>query len=361
MGAPPPCQCVEIDSTMTASLTSTRPWRKLLAPYHAPDLSRSVFELVVTVAPLMALWAGAWVASSFGLWWLALLLAVPAATFLVRLFMIQHDCGHMSFFKHPALNNWIGRAIGVLTLTPYDYWRRSHAIHHATCGNLDRRGTGDVATLTVEEYRALSPWRRLGYRLYRHPLVLFGLGPAFVFVIQHRLPTGQMREGWRPWVSTLGTNLAIAALIGLALVLGGWKALVLVHLPTLLLAASIGVWLFYVQHQFEETHYARQSGWDFTEAALLGSSNYALPQPLRWLSANIGVHHVHHMSSRIPFYRLPKVLRDFPELGEVSKLTVLESIRAAGLSLWDEANRRLVSFKELARARDVDNEANACA
>jgi len=335
---------------MSTSSSSPRPWRKLLAVYHEPKLSRSIFELAVTAAPLIALWAGAWIASSFGLWWLALLIAAPAAAFLVRLFMIQHDCGHMSFFKSPALNNWIGRAIGVLTFTPYDYWRRSHAIHHATCGNLDRRGTGDVATLTVDEYRALPRLKRFGYRLYRHPAVLFGLGPAFLFLVQHRLPGGQMREGWRPWISTLGTNAAIAALVGLALVLGGWKALLLVHLPTLLLAASIGVWLFYVQHQFEQTHYARQANWDFTEAGLHGSSNYELPQPLRWLSANIGVHHVHHISSRIPFYRLPTVLRDFPELREVSKLSVIESIRAAGMSLWDEASKRLISFAEFRRA-----------
>jgi omega-6 fatty acid desaturase (delta-12 desaturase) len=335
---------------MSTQLSLHRPWRRLLAAYHEPKFSRALLELIVTAAPLVTLWAGAWVASSFGLWWLALLLTAPAAAFLVRLFMIQHDCGHMAFFKSPALNHWIGRAIGVLTLTPYDYWRRSHAIHHASCGNLDRRGIGDVTTLTVEEFRALPPLKRFGYRLYRHPVVLFGLGPAFLFLLQHRLPSGQMRDGWRPWASTLGTNAVLVGLVTVAILLGGWKALLLVHLPTLLLAASIGVWLFYVQHQFEHTHYARQESWDFTEAALHGSSNYQLPQPLKWLTANIGVHHVHHMSSRIPFYRLPRVLRDFPELREASKLTVPESIRAAGLSLWDEANNRLISFKEFRQA-----------
>jgi omega-6 fatty acid desaturase (delta-12 desaturase) len=322
----------------------------MLSVYQAPSLSRSLLEIALTAAPLALLWTGAWFAAAAGLWWLALLMGAAAALFLVRLFMIQHDCGHMSFFKSPALNNWIGRALGVLTFTPYDYWRRSHAIHHAACGNLDRRGVGDVATLTVDEYRALPPMKRLGYRLYRHPVVLFVLGPAFLFLLQHRLPTGQMRDGWRPWVSTLATNAAIAGLIALAIALGGWKGLLLVHLPTVLLAASIGVWLFYVQHQFEETHYARQESWDFTEAALYGSSNYQLPQPLRWLTANIGAHHVHHMSSRIPFYRLPHVLRDFPELREASKLTVFESIRGVTLALWDEAGKRLISFKDFRRA-----------
>lgn len=326
-----------------------RPWRQILGAYQTPDLPRSIVELLLTAVPLAILWIVAWFAVSAGLWWLALLIAVPAAGFLVRLFMIQHDCGHMSFFRGPELNHWIGRAIGVLTFTPYDYWRRSHAIHHATSGNLDRRGTGDVATLTVDEYRALPPLKRFGYRVYRHPAVIFGLGPAFLFLLQHRLPAGQMREGWRPWLSALGTNAAIVGLVGLAILLGGWKALLLVHLPTLLLAASIGVWLFYVQHQFEQTHHVRQENWDFTQAALQGSSNYQLPQPLRWMSANIGVHHVHHMSSRIPFYRLPKVLRDFPELQGASKLTVFESIRCVSLSLWDEANKRLISFAEFRR------------
>ena len=331
----------------------TRSWRQVFAAYQRPSTSRSIIELVLTAAPLVLLWSCAWVAASFGLWWLALLLAAPAAGFLVRLFMIQHDCGHRSYFKSPALNDWTGRVIGVLTLTPYDCWRRSHAIHHATSGNLDRRGIGEVATLTVEEYRALTPLKRLGYRLYRHPSVIFGLGPAFLFLLQHRLPTGQMREGWRPWMSALGTNAAIAGLVGLAIVLGGWKALLLVHLPTLLLAASIGVWLFYVQHQFEHTHWARQADWDPTEAALRGSSYYHLPAPLRWITANIGVHHVHHVSSRIPFYRLPNVLRDYPELKALSKLTLLDSIRSTGLALWDEAERRLISFAEYRRAEKL--------
>jgi omega-6 fatty acid desaturase (delta-12 desaturase) len=322
----------------------------MLSAYQAPSLIRSALEIVLTAGPLALLWAGAWFALGAGLWPLALIAAAAAALFLVRLFMIQHDCGHMSFFKTPAVNNWVGRVLGVFTLTPYDYWRRSHAIHHATCGNLDRRGIGDIATLTVDEYRALPALKRVGYRLYRHPVVLFLLGPAFLFLVQHRLPAGQMREGWRPWVSAMGTNVAIASLVALAIALGGWKGLLLVHLPTLLIAGSIGVWLFYVQHQFEQTHYARQQDWDFTEAALYGSSNYQLPQPLRWLTANIGAHHVHHMSSRVPFYRLPSVLRAFPELREASKLTVLESIRTVTLTLWDDASKRLISFKDLRRA-----------
>ena len=334
---------------MSNQTTGSRPWRTLLAAYHGPRLFRSVLELTVTTGPLAVLWTAAWIAAGFGLWWLALLLAVPSAGFLVRLFMIQHDCSHRAYFKNAALNDWLGRIIGVLTLTPHDCWRRTHAIHHATSGNLDRRGVGEVTTLTVEEYRELPPLRRLAYRLYRHPAVIFGIGPAFLFLLQHRLPTGLMREGWRPWLSALATNAAIALLIGAAVGLGGWKALLFVHLPTLLLAASIGVWLFYVQHQFEETYWARQKSWNATEAALHGSSHYDLPAPLQWMTANIGIHHVHHVSSRIPFYRLPRVLRDFPELNNVSRVSLLESFRCVGLSLWDEGARRLISFSELKR------------
>lgn len=340
-----------LSSTNVSNETiSARPWRKLLARYHGPNLTRSVFEVVITVTPLALFWGAAWLASSFGLWWLALLMAVPAAGFLVRLFMIQHDCSHRAYFKSAVLNDWLGRVIGVFTLTPHDCWRRTHAIHHATSGNLDRRGIGEVATLTVEEYCALPWWRRLGYRLYRHPAVIFGLGPAFLFLLQHRLPAGLMREGWRPWVSAFATNAAIAVLAAAIIWLGGWKALLLVHLPTILLAASVGVWLFYVQHQFEATYWARQKAWNATEAALRGSSYYDLPTPLRWLTANIGIHHVHHVSSRIPFYRLPRVLRDHPELKSVSKLSLTQSIRSVSLALWDENSERLISFKQLPRA-----------
>ena len=183
---------------------------------------------------------------------------MPAAGFLVRLFMIQHDCGHGAFFRHRRANDWVGRVIGVLTLTPYDFWRRTHALHHASSGNLDRRGIGDVDTLTVREYLALSRWGRLRYRLYRHPLVMFGIGPAYLFMLQHRLPVGLMRQGWRPWLSTMATNLAIAVIVATLIWLIGVKPFLLVHLPIMLLAASVGVWLFYVQHQFEQTTWARQ-------------------------------------------------------------------------------------------------------
>jgi acyl-lipid omega-6 desaturase (Delta-12 desaturase) len=323
-----------------------RSWRNRLAPYQQPSLGRSIAEIAVSAAPLALIWIGAWFATAAGLWWLALLLAVPAAGFLVRLFMVQHDCSHHAFFKEPAANDWIGRTISILTLTPYDYWRQTHAVHHATSGDLDRRGLGDMVTLTVEEYRAASFWRRAGYRIYRHPLVLFGIGPALVFFLQHRLPVGLMRGGWRPWCSVMATTAGVAAFALAVSWLVGWQALLLVHVPTMALAASIGVWLFYVQHQFDGTYWARRGTWAAAEAALHGSSHYDLPHPLRWLTANIGIHHVHHINSRIPFYRLHTVLNDHPELRSISRLGLLESLNCASLTLWDEADRRLISFRE---------------
>ncbi len=278
---------------------------------------------------------------------LTLLLAIPTAGLLLRLFVLQHDCGHGSFFRTRAVNDWVGRIIGTLTLTPYDAWRRSHNAHHASSGNLDERGFGDIDTLTVREYLALPRWRRLRYRAYRHPLVMFGVGPAYLFLVRHRLPVGLMRKGWEPWISTMATNAATAALIGAMIWLVGAGPFLLVQLPIVLLAASMGVWLFYVQHQFEDTVWSEDPAWNLHEAALHGSSHYDLPHVLRWFTANIGVHHVHHLCSRIPFYRLPEVLRDHPELGATSRLTIMESLNSVRLVLWDEERQQLISFKDL--------------
>jgi len=323
-----------------------RGWLQRLSRYRAPSTPRSLVELAVTLGPFVLAWAAMLIAVSLGQFWLYGLLVLPAAGLLVRLFMIEHDCGHGAFLPSRRGNDWIGRAIGVLTLTPYDHWRRSHAIHHAGSGNLDRRGIGDVDTLTVREYRALSRWGRFRYRLYRHPAVMFGLGPSYLFVLQHRLPLGFMRSGWTPWVSTMATNAAIAAAGGLMIWAVGLAPFLLVHLPIVVLGATAGVWLFYVQHQFEATTWRRGEDWNVHDAALNGSSHYDLPAVLRWFTANIGVHHVHHLSSRIPYYRLPEVLRDHPELGGVGRLTLLKSFGCVRLALWDEASRRLVSFRE---------------
>jgi omega-6 fatty acid desaturase (delta-12 desaturase) len=320
-----------------------------LQEYRRPHLGRAVFELAVTAGPFALAWGAMAVALNTGHVWLYLLLIVPAAGFLVRLFLIQHDCGHGSFFPNRHGNDWTGRVISVLSLTAYDHWRRSHAIHHASAGNLDHRGIGDVDTLTVAEYRARSRWGRLVYRLYRNPAVMFGLGPVYLFMLQSRLPIGFMTKGWEPWVSTMATNVAIAAAAGLLIwVVGIWTFL-LVHIPLVLISATIGVWLFYVQHQFEGTHWAGSDTWSFHEAAFHGSSHYDLPGVLRWFTANIGMHHVHHLASRIPYYRLPEVLRDHPKLRDVGRLTLWQSLGCVRLTLWDEQRGRLVSFKDVRR------------
>ena len=316
-----------------------------MARYRQPSTARSIFELGLTASLLALLWTLLWLGVEAG-HWAALLLVVPAGGLLLRLFIIQHDCGHGSFFARRAANDWVGRALGVLTLTPYDVWRRAHAHHHAGSGNLDRRGIGDIDTLTVREFQQRGPVGRFLYRLYRHPLVMFGLGPAYLFLLRHRLPVGQMRDGWQPWVSALGTNVAIAVLaIGLMAVTGV-GAFLLVHMPIMIAAASMGVWLFYVQHQFERTFWAHDEEWSFHDGALHGSSHYDLPRVIRWFTGNIGIHHVHHLTSRIPFYRLPEVLRDHPRLSEVGRLTVRQSLRTVPLVLWDEQQRRLISFRE---------------
>jgi acyl-lipid omega-6 desaturase (Delta-12 desaturase) len=266
-------------AVLSPAAFGARDWAQMLARYRTPNPARSIAELIVTAGALILLWSLMWTTLELG-YWFCLLLAVPAAGFLVRLFMIQHDCGHGAFFHRRSSNDWVGRLIGVLTLTPYDYWRRKHAIHHATSGNLERRGIGDVNTLTVQEYLARSRWGRLRYRLYRHPLVMFGLGPAYLFIVEHRLPVDFMRHGWMPWLSTMATNVAIAALVTMMICLVGIGPFLLVHLPVILIAASVGVWLFYVQHQFEHTMWAHDGSWNLQDMALRGSSHYGAAEPL---------------------------------------------------------------------------------
>jgi omega-6 fatty acid desaturase (delta-12 desaturase) len=331
-------------------------WPKLLAGYREPSGGRSIVEILITALPLIVLWACMWASLSVG-YWLCLLLAIPAAGFLVRLFMIQHDCSHGAFFRGRATNDWVGRVIGVFTLTPHDLWQRAHAAHHAGSGNLERRGIGDVTTKTVAEYRALS-WRgRLAYRLYRNPAVLFGLGPIYYFWIQQRVPMSPAK-GWRQWHSTMLTNLGILVLAAGLIWVAGIGPFLMIHLPITIIASSIGVWLFYVQHQFEHTSWEQDADWSHPDAALHGSSHYVLPPVLRWFTANIGIHHVHHLSSRIPFYRLPEVLRDHPELAGVGRLRLLESLRCVRLVLWDESRKRLISFGEMRRNARAESPAS---
>ena len=322
-----------------------RNWMRVLAAYRQPILSRSLFEIVVTIGPFIFLWALAWWSISVS-YFLTGVLCVLAGAFLVRLFMIQHDCGHGAFFNNRTANDWVGRALGVLTLTPYDVWRRSHSIHHSGAGNLDKRGLGDIHTLTVNEYYTGSWLQRLHYRMYRHPVTLFLIGPIYIFGLQNRLPIGAMKAGSKYWVSTMGTNLVGMAIATVLIYLMGLMPFLVIFLSTSFVASAIGVWLFYVQHQFDETHWDQPEDWDLHDAALYGSSHYDLPAPLRWLTGNIGVHHVHHLYSRIPFYRLNEVIRDYPVLGDMRRLTLWQSFACARLHLWDEETRRLVSYRQ---------------
>ncbi|MEM7523328.1 MAG: fatty acid desaturase [Pseudomonadota bacterium] len=328
----------------TPEVNDARHWVKILSTYREPSILRSAFELSVTFGAFLILWILAWWSLSIS-GWLTLAISLCNAAFLLRLFAIQHDCGHSAFFKNRTLSDWLGRVIGILTLTPYDVWRRAHSMHHSSAGNLGHRGMGDVYTLTVAEYRAQTPFNRLRYRLYRHPIVLFGLGPGYVFFLQNRLPLG-LTEQAKYWVSAMVTNAAIIVALSLIYYFGGLMPILLIFVPSTLLAATAGVWLFYVQHQFEHTHWAAEEDWNLHESALHGSSHYVMPAVLQWLSANIGIHHVHHLYARIPFYRLPEVLRDHEVLAEGNRLTIRESFANARLHLWDEKSSRLVSFAQ---------------
>ena len=304
-----------------------RGWTQILAGYREPSSARSILEIVITVLPLMCLWLLMWASLDIS-YWLCLLLSVPTARLARTPLVIQHDCGHGALFRKRVVNDWVGRVIGVLTLTPYDFWRRTHgsltrelAIFDLTSWNWRHRHFGQCASI----WRCR--WRRLLYGYTANPLGRVGVGPAYHFLLRHRLPFGLMRSGWEPWLSTMATNIAIAILFAILIGLFGVGPFLLVHLPVTLLGASIGVWLFYVQHQFEDTLWSHDTDWNFHEAALRGSSHYDLPHVLRWFTANIGVHHIHHLNSQIPYYRLAQVLRDHPQLAEVGRLTLLESLQ----------------------------------
>jgi len=330
---------------MNQSVSAAHPssWAKVLAPYARPHLGRSILDLATSVVPYIGLSALMYLALDVS-YVLVLAIAIPAAGFMVRTFILFHDCTHGSFLPWRRANHWLGMALGLLVFAPFQGWRHNHAVHHATAGDLDRRGVGDVPTKTVAEYYAMSGGGRRAYRITRHPLVMFGIGPTISMVILPRIFSRSDRT--RIKRSVVATNVALAVMIGGLCWLMGWQAYLLVQVPTLLIAGATGVWLFYVQHQFEDVYWESSDQWSYADAALKGSSYLKLPKVLQFFTGNIGLHHVHHLSARIPNYNLQRAHDDNPVFHGVPTLTLWDGLRAMRLKLWDEDRQRLVSFAE---------------
>lgn len=312
-----------------------------------------MWQLVNTLVPYALLWCLARLTLAWS-WWVTVLLAALAGLFLIRIFIIFHDCGHGSFFKSRLANDIVGFITGVLTLTPYYHWRWEHSIHHATAGSLDRRGVGDVWTMTVEEYLKASRWKRFAYQLARNPIVLFVVAPVYLFLIEQRIPSRNANRRERRsvhWMNLAVLTVAMAQIWALGF--AGW---LLVQLTITTVGGGLGIWLFYVQHQFEDVYWERDESWDFTAAALQGSSFYKLPKILQWFSGNIGFHHIHHLSSRIPNYNLERCHRADPMFQQVKPLTLLSSLKSLKFRLWDEARGELVGFRH---ARDLRKQRRA--
>ncbi|MCB0132673.1 MAG: fatty acid desaturase [Caldilineaceae bacterium] len=326
-------------------------WKNLVAQYQEADVRTSIWQIINSFGGYFLLWIVMYFSLQVG-YWLTLLLAIPAGGFLVRIFIIQHDCGHGSFFSSRRANDTMGTICGVFTLVAYRYWRKGHALHHAHTADLGERGDGDIWTLTVQEYLAAPWWKRAAYRGFRNPFFLFVIAPPIQFIILHRFPMAadkkyRANEKHAVWWN----NLAILVVVTLVSLLIGFKAFLMIQLPVIMIAASAGTWLFYVQHQFEDTYWEYKPAWDYTMAAMQGSSYYHLPKVLQWFTGNIGFHHIHHLSPRIPNYKLEQCHKDNPQFQQVVELTLMTSIKTTFLTLWDEEERRLISFRDLQRMR----------
>src|SRR5215204_6006876 len=336
------------------SIPEVSAWKQIVAKYQQPCIGRGLWQIVNTLIPYALLWVAMYWTLKVS-WWLTVPVAILAGAFVVRIFIISHDCGHGSFFKSRAANDTLGFITGVLTFTPYFHWRWEHAIHHASSGDLDRRGMGDIWTLTVQEYLESSRWKRFAYRLARNPFVLFVLAPVFMFVIRQRFPKGEAPRRERH--SVYWTNLAILAIAAGLSMAFGLTTYLLLQLIITAVAGAAGIWLFYVQHQFEGVYWERSEQWDYTTAALQGSSFYKLPWLLKWFSGNIGFHHIHHLSARIPNYNLEKCHEAEPLFQTVKPVTLLSSFKSFTFRLWDEQKRKLVGYSAVRAIRRQQKQA----
>lgn len=344
-------------TTPRASAFDGATWRAIIARYTGADVLRSIWQVLATLTLLIgALALGNWLMPRAP--WATALLVLPIAGLLIRTFVIMHDCAHSSFLPWPRVNDTIGFLTGVLTFTAFAQWRRDHALHHASSGDLDRRGWGDIKTLTVAEYEALTPFKRFKYRTYRHPFVLFGIGPLHMMILQRfRAPSlaSGAKQLWNVWM----TNAALVGLAAIAILAFGWKSVVLMYLPAYYIAAAGGIWLFYVQHQFEEAYWERGKEWDYATAAITGSSHLRLPGILNWFTGHIGLHHVHHLGPKIPNYRLAKAHEENTIFHAAPELTMWSAFKTLRLTLWDEASNRMIGFRELHALRAVGSTAHA--
>jgi acyl-lipid omega-6 desaturase (Delta-12 desaturase) len=320
------------------------------AQFKGASIPRATVQILTTTAPFVVVLTAMALLADLA-YWATLLLAIPAGLLLVRYFIIQHDCGHGSYLPSRRANDLLGRIMSLLTLTPYGLWRREHAVHHASHGNLEKRGVGDIETWTVDEYLKASWHARLRYRVYRHPLFLFGFGVPFYFLILQRLPWFHALPARDSWKSVMSLNAMAVAVYGSIAWLIGPVLLLKILVPIVFVAAAVGGWLFFIQHQFEETQWDHPPEWDFQTTAVHGSSYYVLPKVLQWFTGNIGLHHIHHLNSMIPNYRLQECMDALPDLSKINRLTLIESLQCVRLTLWDPVERRLIGFRELATVR----------